>query len=125
MVVWLFTRPLSLFPRFGIGSNGTLALRHLGVLVSELTFLDVHVIMHTQDSTRRETSLDTMYQLFREEGYSNVNIIRNFGTATIRQEWHGFSAEYIGTTEMAFDMIDREGIIHQFSFYSLSRQTDL
>src|SRR5271169_597673 len=43
--VWLFTRPLSFFPPFGITSEGKPALRHWGVLVSELTLLDVQVIM--------------------------------------------------------------------------------
>src|SRR5271170_7491026 len=110
--VWLFTRPLSLFSPFGIASDGKPALRHWGVLVSELTLLDVQVIMQrTRGIFEDSTPLGTMYELFREEGYGNVNIIRPFGIAIIRKDWHAFSAQYIGVTEMTLQMIDKEGNI--------------
>jgi hypothetical protein len=118
--VWLFTRPLSFFSPFGIASDGKPALRHWGVLVSELTLLDVQVIMQ-RTRADAETSLGTMYELFREEGYNNVNIIRPFGIATIRREWRAFSAEYIDTTEMTFETIDVEGTAHlsEFSLFKM------
>jgi hypothetical protein len=113
--VWLFTRPLSVFPSLGIASDGKPAVRHWAILVSELTLLDIQVIMqHTRGPSDEDTTLGTMYELFREERYSNVNIIRSFGIATIRKEWHAYSAEYIDTTEMTFERIDREGTIHQY-----------
>jgi hypothetical protein len=108
--VWLFTRPLSFFPSFGITSDGKPALRHWGVLISELTLLDVQVIMQrTRGSLEEDTTLGTMYELFPEEGYGNVHIIRPFGILRIRNEWHSFSAQYIGTTLITLQMIDHEG----------------
>lgn len=109
--VWLFTRPLSFFPPFGIASDGKPALRHWGVLVSELTVLNVQVItQRTRGYSDDDTSLGTMYELFREEGYGNVNILRSFGIATIRRDWRAFSTQHVGTTEMTFEMIDLEGM---------------
>lgn len=116
--VWLFTRPLSLFPQFGITTDGKPALRHWGVLISELTLLDVQVIMQrTRGSLEEDTTLGTMYELFQEEGYGNVNIIRPFGISIIRKEWHSFSSQYIGTTDMTLQMIDHEGNALGYVFF--------
>jgi hypothetical protein len=120
--VWLFTRPLSFFPSFGVASDGMPALRHWGVLVSELTVLDAKVIIQ-RTRVDADTPLGTMYELFPQEGYNNVNIIRPFGIATIRKEWHAFSVEYIDTTEMSFEMIDVEGTAHVVTIICLKRIT--
>jgi hypothetical protein len=105
--VWLFTRPLSFLPPF---SDGKPALRHWGVLVSELTFGDIEVIIQRARAySEDDTPLGTMYELFREEEYNNVNIVRPFGTAIVHKEWRAFSAKYVGTTEWTFQLIDLEG----------------
>ena len=112
--VWLITRPISMESRLsalGISSDGKAHLRHWGVLVSELTLLDIQVILQwTRYSGNDDTPLGTMYELCREEGrYTNVNIVRPFGMEIIRREWGSFSADFVGTTEMAYEDIKREG----------------
>ena len=76
-----------------------------------MTLLDIQVILQwTRYSGNDDTPLGTMYELCREEGrYTNVNIVRPFGMEMIRREWGSFSADFVGTTEMTYEDIKREG----------------
>jgi len=57
-----------------------------------------------------DAPLGTMYELCREEGrYTNVNIVRPFGMATIRKDWGAFSIEFIGMTDKAHNEVKEEG----------------
>jgi hypothetical protein len=113
--VWLFTRPLSyasLFPPMELTSDGSDSLRHWGVVVTELTLIDVQVILQRTkgDMEDDDTSLGTLYELRRDEKVNNVNIVRPFKIATVRREWRAFSCQHIGQTKMTHDMIEHEGI---------------
>ena len=113
--VWLFTRPLSyasLFPPLELTSNGSHSLRHWGVVVTELTLVDVQVILQRKRGARDddETSLGTLYELLRDEKVNNVNIVRPFKVAALKREWRAFSCQHIGLTNMTHEMIELEGI---------------
>lgn len=114
--VWLFTRPLSyasLFPAFEFTSQGRDQFRHWGVLVSELTLLDAQIILLRNPQhwdTEYDSPLGTMYDLFRDEdSQNNVHITRPFEVATIQRDWRAVSVQYVGETNMTFEMIDKEG----------------
>ena len=113
--VWLLTRPLtytSLFPPLANSSAGKDHLRHWGILISEMTIVDAQAIMlRTRGyGGNDDLELGTLYELFRNENdYNNVNIICPFGMRTIKENWHGFSIQYVGETQMTHDMIEQEG----------------
>ena len=114
--VWLLTRPLSYetsLPPLSGSSDGKYHLRHWGVLVSEMTLVDAQaILLRTRgfwDSNDLE--LGTLYETFRDEkGYQNVNAKGPFRMATIRNEWHGFSIEFVGETSMTHELIQQEGL---------------
>jgi hypothetical protein len=111
--VWLFTRPLScttLFPSSELTSDGRNYMRHWGVLINELNPVDFQVIMErTRDYCWSETSLGTMYELFRDTRHNNLKLTRPFMIKTIRTEWRAFSSEYLGETEMDYEAIEQIG----------------
>ena len=113
--VWLFTRPLSytihINPVASI-SDGKPHLRHWGVLVSEMSVVDVKATLsRTKEYCGSDFSaLGTMYELFRdEEDRNNVSVCRNFGMKTIRDDWPMYSAEFVGLTTMEHHSIKSEG----------------
>lgn len=99
------------FSALGISSDEKAFLRHWGVLVSDLTLLDAQVVLQrTRSLEPTDTALGALYELCVENGkYTNVNIIRPLGMATIRKDWGAFSVEFIGTTEWSHDDIKNEG----------------
>ena len=113
--IWLITRSLYYakdFPPLEFTSNGRDHLRHWGVIVSELSIIDIQVIMQRSRGNwgTELTSLGTLYELFRDGSQQNtVNVIRPFHMGMIREDWRGFSSQYIGLSDMTHEMIEQEG----------------
>lgn len=113
--VWLFTRPLSHvinIASFASLSDGKPFLRHWGVLISEMSYIDfIATSSRTKGSRESEFAiLGTMYELFRgENDYNDVAITRPFGVDNIRDDWQMYSFDYVGQTDRLHDMIISEG----------------
>src|SRR5437868_4279951 len=110
--VWIITRPLSManfLPPLAWTSDGIDYLRHWGVFITDNTFLDIEVILQrTRAWGNNEIDLGTLYELRRDLTVNNVNVIRPFTLAVIRQQWRAFSTQYIGKTEMSHGEIELE-----------------
>ena len=120
--VWLFTRPITYamtFPSIAASSDGKNYLRHWGVLVNEMTIIDIEVIISRvrKYGANDNTDLGIMYELHRNNDNKNdLRITEKFGINSVRNEWPMFSMEYIGETTMTYDIIKIIG-----GFYSLPR----
>jgi hypothetical protein len=114
--VWLFTRPLSyamFLPPLASTSDGKDHLRHWGVLVNQMTLMDLQVMLSRQNSygANDNTELGVMYELHRDESNMNtVSINRKFGMNSVRNEWRMFSMQYVGNTAMTHDFIKQQGM---------------
>lgn len=121
--VWLFTRPLSyamFLPSLASTSDGKDHLRHWGILVNEMTLMDLQVILSRQNNygANDNTELGVMYELHREESNTNtVSINHKFGIDTVRNEWRMFSMQYVGNTAMTHAIIKQQGT---FNFYYMT-----
>ena len=116
--VWLFTRPLSyamFSPPIATSSEGIHHLSHWGVLVNEISMIDLTVILSRsmRHNANEDIEFGVMYELFQENHVNNISINKHFGMNSIRNEWHMFSMQYVGKTTMTHETIKREGI----SFY--------
>jgi hypothetical protein len=114
--VWIFARPLSgtrWFPVTAKSSTGKFHLCHWGILVSEVTVMDVRAIslgrMQNWTSTENVV-LGTMYELERLGDKNTVHISRSFGTLKMNEEWRTVSAEYVGDTAMSDVEISTHGM---------------
>jgi hypothetical protein len=111
--VWVFTRPLyytNLFPPLDTRSKGSDYLRHWGVLVTELSILDMKILFQrTRSSEEAGTAVGTLYELIRVEGGSTINILQPINITILRRDWRALSGQYIGTTHMTHAMIGLEG----------------
>jgi hypothetical protein len=125
--VWLFTRPLSyamFLPPLASTSDGKDHLRHWGVLVNQMTLMDLQVMLSRQNSygANDNTELGVMYELHRDESNMNtVSINREFGMNYVRNDWRMFSMQYVGTTARTHDFIKQEGT-YQFYVTHFSNQ---
>lgn len=121
--VWVITRPLSyanLIPPLAFTSIGKIHLHHWGVFVTDLTFLDIQVIMQrTRAWEDGETSVGALYDLRRDETVNNVNVVRPFTLAIIRREWPAFSTQYVRKTDMIHEKIELEGRFQSSSAFQL------
>ncbi len=90
-------------------SDGIDYLRHWGVFVTDNTLLDIEVILQRIRAWENDgIDLGTLYELRRDSPINNVNIIRPFTLAVIRQQWRAFSTQYIGKTKMSHEEIELE-----------------
>lgn len=111
--VWIFARPLSLFPPLSSLSEGKLHLRHWGVLVTELDVesfreLTLRAQEITEDSD--DPVLGIMFELQPGPHKANtVDVSRPFRSSMARESWASFSADYIGMTIMTDEKIRGEG----------------
>ena len=115
--VWLFTRPLTyamFSPPIAASSEGIHHLSHWGVLVNEMSMIDLTVILsrtreHKLRNANENTEFGIMYELFQEENHvNNIKMNKIFGK-TIKNEWPMFSVKYVGKTTMTHDAIKQEG----------------
>ena len=116
--VWLFSHPLmyAIFsPPIAISSKGIYHLSHWGVLVNEMSMVDLTVILSRtmQNNVNENTEFGIMYELHQgENNVNNISIKNFFGMKSIRNEWHMFSMQYVGKTTMTHDVIKQEGIFN-------------
>jgi hypothetical protein len=114
--VWLFSRPLTyamFSPPIAASSEGIHCLSHWGVLVNEMSMIDLTVILSRtmRNSANENTEFGIMYELHQGENrVNNISINKIFGMKSIRNEWRMFSMEYVGKTTMSHDAIKQEGI---------------
>lgn len=103
--VWLITHPLCY-----ASSDGKSYLSDWGVLVSPLTLIDTKVILHRTVRCwgTEAPDLGTIYELYSDCSKNTVNI-QPFELSVVVNEWHEFSADYIGETKLTQDMIMSEG----------------
>ena len=96
-------------------SHGKFPLCHWGVLVTELSIVDMKVLILCNGqrwSGLEDTELGVMWELNRTvENLNTVHVYRPFKKSTIRECWNTFSARYMGATEMANERIQLEGIL--------------
>jgi hypothetical protein len=113
--VWLFTRPLSyaLFsPPVAISSKGIHHLSHWGILVNEISMIDLTVMLSRtmRHNATENTDFGIMYELIQEENrLNNINITKIFGMNSIKAEWPMLSVQYVGKTTMTHETIKQEG----------------
>jgi len=113
--VWLFTRPLTyamFSPPVAASSEGKHCLSHWGVLVNDMSMIDLTVILsrNMRHTANEKMEFGIMYELHQGENQiNNISINEHFGMKSIRNEWHMFSMQYVGKTTMAPDVITHEG----------------
>jgi hypothetical protein len=118
--LWLFTRPLSyaLFsPPVATSSKGIHHLSHWGILVNEMSMIDLTVILSRTmpHNANENTEFGIMYELIQEENrLNNISITKNFGMNSIKTQWPMFSMQYVGKTRMTHDAIKQEGMYRPF-----------
>ena len=115
--VWLFSRPLTyamFSPPIAASSEGIYHLSHWGVLVSEMSMIDLTVILSRtmRNNGNENTEFGIMYELHQGENHVNNISIHNFGMKSIRNEWRMFSMQYVDNTTMTHDAIKQEGIFN-------------
>jgi hypothetical protein len=112
--VWLCTRPLAYdIPGMDITSNPTRPyLRHWGVLVSELSVVDVRVLIQSINSPNaaREV-IGTIYQLMQYNDRPDIFVDSKTTLQMIQTEWKSIHLEYVGETLSTHDMIIQEGTL--------------
>ena len=101
-----------LFPSAAASSQGKDYLRHWGVLISDMSLIDLQVILsRTRDFGANDNTMwGTMLELFRDEDKKNNVNIKDFGMKTLREEWPMFSMAYVGKTSMTYEQIKHQGI---------------
>jgi hypothetical protein len=115
-LVSLFTRPLSyamLLPSVASSSDGKDHLRHWGVLVSDMTLLDLEVLLsRTRElGAKDNTVFGTMYELYRMPDDKNtVSINTEFSMESLRNDWPMFAMAFVGKTTLSHTQIKDEGI---------------
>jgi hypothetical protein len=80
--------------------------------------IDLTVILSRtmQNYANENTEFGIMYELHPGENHvNNININKNFGMKSIRNEWRMFSMQYVGKTTMTHEAIKQEGIFN-FTF---------
>lgn len=114
--VWLFARPLSgtrWLPTLAKSSDGKFHLCHWGVLVTNITAIDIRAIALKEIrnfGSLENIILGTMYELKCIDNDKNsAHVQHDFGTSDLSLEWRSFSTEYIGDTEMSDIDISKEG----------------
>lgn len=115
--VWIFARPLSgsgVFPASSMvaASHGHFPLCHWGVLVTELSIVDVKALISRDggSSVTDDLKLGVMWELLRRpDNKTTVNKSNPFKVATIKQLWSTLSAQYIGRTLMIDEEVQSEG----------------
>jgi hypothetical protein len=113
--VSLLTRPLSyatFLPSIASSSDGKDHLRHWGVLVSDMTLLDLKVFFsRTRAPDNNHMVFGRMYELYRlPDDKNTVNIDTNFGLDSLRKDWPMFAMAYAGKTTLSHTQIKAEGI---------------
>jgi hypothetical protein len=113
--VWVFARPLSgtrFWKRLADTSAGTFHLCHWAVLVSEKERNDVTLITARHESVypwENEIALGRMYELERDGDSNTLNVVDDFGTTQLDQEWLTLSAQFVGVSRMPNDEIVGRG----------------
>ena len=111
--VWLFARPLrSSF--FDWLTRGNFVLNHWGVLVSDVSCIDMEITL--QRSFRActdsiETTVGTMYELYRtSDGKNVVRRTNPFPSPTWRDSWSLFAYNFVATTNLGDEEIMQLGL---------------
>jgi hypothetical protein len=112
--VWLCTRPLAYeIPGMDITSNPTRPyLRHWGVLISELSIVDVRVLIQSINSPNagREV-IGTIYQLMQYNDRPDIFVDSKTTLQMIQTEWKSIHLQYVGETLLTHDVIIQEGML--------------
>jgi hypothetical protein len=114
-LVSLLTRPLSyatLFQPIASLSDGKSHLRHWGILVSDMSLLDLEVLLSRtrRSGTNDRTVLGTMYELYRIADKNSVKIDAEFEMDSLKTDWPMFVVTYVGKTTMSYKEIKGKGI---------------
>ena len=109
--VWLFARPhRSSFLKWV--SYGGFDLHHWGVLVSDLSQVDLEVVLNGSGraKTRYDVELGTMYELYRtSQGKNVVRIGSPFLFSTLMENWLFYTGQFMGTTTLSDKAIADQG----------------
>lgn len=109
--VWLFARPhRSSFLKWV--SYGGFDLHHWGVLVSDLSRVDLEVVLNGSGraKTRYDVELGIMYELYRtSHGKNVVRIGSPFLLSTLMENWLFYTGQFIGTTTLSDKAIADQG----------------
>ena len=110
--VWLCTRPLGYgLPAMEVTSDPSrLYLRHWGVLVSELSVVDIQVIVHSISSINSGEVIGTVYHLMQYANQPEVFVDNQTTVEMLRTDWKLIHLEYVGETLLTHEMIMQEGI---------------
>jgi hypothetical protein len=117
--VWIFARPLSgasIFPgpATATSSQGKFHLCHWGILVTDLSIVDVKALTLRSkqgSGTTDNTPLGTLWELIRTlENQSTVNMSQPFRVSMLKEQWITFSAKHIGSTKLTDEQVQNEGI---------------
>lgn len=117
--VWIFARPLSgasIFPTptTATSSHGKFHLCHWGILVTDLSIVDVKALTLRSKqgpSMTDDTPLGTMWELIRTlTNESTVNMSQPFEVSMLKEQWVTFSAKHIGSTRLTDDQVQNSGM---------------
>jgi hypothetical protein len=90
-------------------NTNRLYLRHWGVLVSELSVVDIQVILHSMNSINSGEVIGTVYQLMQYANQPEVFVDHETTVEMLKTEWKLIHLEYVGTTLFTHEMIMQEG----------------
>lgn len=110
--VWLFARPLrSSFLDWL--TRGNFVLNHWGVLVSDISCMDVEVTIQRSLRPAKNSmeATGTMYELYRtSDGKNVVRRTNPFSSSTWRDCWPSFAYQFVATTNLGDEEIFNLGL---------------
>ena len=110
--VYILGRPYSFFPPLGLAAHAHFYLCHWGVLVTELTVIDIEsVVFQTKSLTPLENpEIGSMFELNRTaENRIMLECIRRFTLSILNKHWRNLAIHYVGMTDMPDERIQAEG----------------